>query len=148
MSGRGPAPKDPTQRRRRNKDQHAELPADGELRGPELPATYRSHDGENALTVRYLAPTRAWWDTWRASPQAAQFSGTDWQRLLMLAPLVDAYLRVPTVKGHTEIRLAESLFGATVVDRMRLRWELERPEPETQPATRASRYQHLQVVDG
>jgi hypothetical protein len=49
----------------------------------------------------------------------------------MLAPIVDAYWLEPTTKLLAEIRLNESLLGATHVDRMRARIKVEAPKPTT-----------------
>jgi hypothetical protein len=69
----------------------------------------------------YPAAVQHWWDVWASSPQAEVFHATDWERLQMLAPLVDAYYRRPGHNALAEIRQNESLLGATVTDRMRLR---------------------------
>lgn len=69
----------------------------------------------------YSVATQRWWDTWVESDQSKSFKATDWQRLQMLAPLVEAYYRRPGHNALAEIRQNESLLGATVTDRMRLR---------------------------
>jgi len=80
----------------------------------------------------YSAATLMWWDTWAHSEQARFFSPTDWLRLQMLAPLVEAYFRRPGHNALAEIRQNESLLGATIVDRMRLRMRIgEEVEHET-----------------
>lgn len=118
MAGHGPPPSE--HKRRRNEDEfadHAVTVADeGEVYGPELP--------QAAL---YGPQTIAWYETWRRSPQAPVFTGTDWQRLAMLAPIVDEFWAEPTTKLLAEIRLNESLLGATHVDRMRARIKVEAP---------------------
>jgi hypothetical protein len=76
------------------------------------------------LAGSFSEETRRWYATWAGSPQASMFTGTDWQRLAMLAPLVDAYFAEPTKELLGEIRLNEALLGATPVDRLRLRWKL------------------------
>lgn len=121
MAGMGPPPSE--HKRRRNADtfegQGVTVPADGDaLRGPELPHA-----------ALYGPQTVAWYETWRASPQAAVFVPTDWQRLIMLAPLVDAYYLEPSTKLLAEIRLNEGLLGATHADRLRARIKVEQPKP-------------------
>lgn len=69
----------------------------------------------------YPAAVQHWWDCWTNSPQAEVFQGTDWERLQMLAPLVSAYYRRPGHNALAEIRQNESLLGATMTDRMRLK---------------------------
>ena len=114
MPGRGPVPAE--KKRRRNVDTFAEgaqhVTDDGVPRGPEA-------DEDWSPLVR------DWWETWRRSPQAQTFVGTDWQRLRMLAPLVESYL-TGDLKAMSEIRLNESLLGATHADRLRNRVKVER----------------------
>lgn len=45
----------------------------------------------------------------------------------MIAPLVNAYWVEPSTKVMAEIRLNESLLGATHVDRLRARIKVEKP---------------------
>lgn len=122
MAGRGPAPKPKEQRRRRNADPVAEVPlsSDGSLRGP----TLNTATG----TAAWSKQTKSWWETWRRSPQSAVFLETDWQRLAMLAPLVEQYWQNPESKILSEIRLNEERLGATVVDRQRARMKVEEPK--------------------
>jgi len=130
MAGRGPAPKDPTKRRRRN---HTEpetvIVNDGELRGPDLPEGVLPGDEEwHPMTVN-------WWRTWRVSPMAVNFLDTDW------AFLLDAALMHHTAwtKGKweylSEVRMRSSKFGATPEDRARLKLKVD--DPTSKPATTA-----------
>lgn len=101
------------QRRRRNTPTHGEtvLPRSDELRGPEL---------AELTGGRVFGPeVLAWYDVWRRSPQAAVFESTDWLRLAMLAPIVEAHFRRPSAAALGEIRMNEERLGATFVDRMR-----------------------------
>lgn len=110
-------------RRRRNVPAHdvATLVRDGRRRGPTLKV---------ATGGRAWAPEVVrWWETWRRSPQASVFEATDWQRLAMLAPIVEAYWRDAEVKLLAEIRMNEERLGATVTDRMRARMKITDPEP-------------------
>jgi hypothetical protein len=137
MAGKGAAPgahpsrKDPAQRRRVNAEPgFIELPAEGYLGPvPPLPASYTF----GGRSRRYLSATRDWYKTWGRSPMAVLFASTDWQRLAMLAPLVDGHFREPSVKVMTELRLHENALGATVMDRQRLRLRIceTRPDPES-----------------
>jgi hypothetical protein len=121
MAGNGPPPSE--NKRRRNADAYegheVTVQSDAEVRGPELPHA-----------ALYGPQTLAWYETWRRAPQAAAFIGTDWQRLIMLAPLVDAYYLEPSTKLLAEIRLNEGLLGATHADRLRARIKIEQPKPQ------------------
>ena len=123
----GPPPKDPSQRRRRNADPIprktlSEPPAEY----PPLP---------NA--TGYLPQTRKWYRTWATSPQAARFQATDWQRLAMLAPLVDQFHTDPKASLFEVIARAESGLGATEADRLRLRWDVQEPKAKQKPPASA-----------
>lgn len=121
MPGFGPPPSE--NKRRTNKDEFEEhavtVADDGRLHGPELP-----------YSRMYTPRTLDWYETWRRAPQASAFTVTDWQRLHMLAPIVDAFWLEPSAKLLAEIRLNESLLGATHVDRMRGRIKVEQPKSD------------------
>jgi hypothetical protein len=128
----GPPPKDPSKRQRRNPDQipHTEIAADAKLLHPPKPPK-----GE------WTPAIRRYWDTWARSAMATQFTDTDWQRLEMLLPLVQKYMTAPDVRTFAEIVKSESLLGATVADRLRMRVKLrvgtiDRPEPTERPVRR------------
>jgi len=117
MAGYGPPPAE--RRRRRNADTYADVQVT--VSADTVPAEVPPLPGAR----RFLKPTRDWYETWCKSPQAAAFIDTDWQRLHMLAPIVDQYFREPSPKLLAEIRLNESLLGATHVDRLRGRIKVE-----------------------
>lgn len=129
MGERGPAPKDPSKRQRRNKPPEFEqLPERYDGEAPPLPG--RS---------KYLKATRDWYDTWCSSPQAAGFGETDWQALAMMAPVVDTYWRSvvagdPKLTALAMVKKLEKDLGATVADRQRLRWRLGSATEDTEPA--------------
>jgi hypothetical protein len=124
MAGRGPAPKETHQRERDTRRRQADsvtVAVDGELRGPDLVEETGRADWD-AMTV-------AWYDRWRRSPQAQLFEDTDWGRLIMLAPIVDAYFTLkPSAAALSEIRLNEERLGATYVDRLRAKIKIDRSE--------------------
>jgi hypothetical protein len=139
----GPAPKDPSKRQRRNPDQipHTEIAADAKLlKPPKVP------DGD------WTPALRRYWDRWARSAMATQFADTDWQRLEMILPLVQRYLETPDVNTWRMIVQTESLLGATVADRLRMRVKLrvgtvERPETtERAPARRRRPDPRLRAV--
>lgn len=142
MGGRGPAPKDPEKRRRRNLDTipGTEIAPDDQVRGPELP-----------YDMDWPVPTRRWWDTWRKSPQAQTFTPTDWDFLLDTA-MLHAMLWSGNAKAASELRLRVAKFGATPEDRARLRMRVTapddgEPEPSSQSNPSGGRYGHLRVVN-
>lgn len=148
MAGRGPAPKDPAERRRRNTTPPpTELETDGELVGPDLPELGEDQEWPDA--------TLDWWDTWRASPQAKEFTKTDWSFLLDTAFLHMQFWD-GNLKVAAELRLRAAKFGATPEDRMRLRLSIKDPSPtpatptatnrKKSPAARTRKERVLKVV--
>lgn len=126
MAGRGPAPKHPDDRRRRNAEpEMVMLAPDGLLHGPELPETHE-----------WPSATREWWHTWRASVQAQTFTDTDWSFLLDTAVLhAEFWLGDRSVAA--ELRLRAAKFGATPEDRARLKIEIGQPSAPAVPRERA-----------
>lgn len=135
MAGRGPAPKDPATRRRRN---IAPVPtiieSDDAIRGPELPEGYD-----------WPLATRNWWHTWRTSPQSQTLTDTDWDFLLDTARL-HAEFWFGDNKVAAELRLRVAKFGATPEDRLRLRLQIAEPDSKTEAKPAQSRYSHLRAV--
>lgn len=125
MAGRGPAPKDPAERRRRNiTEPLTVVKADDEVRGPELPDV-----------VDWPDATRDWWETWRRAPQAQTFTDTDWSFLLDTAVLhMEFWDGDRSVAA--ELRLRAAKFGATPEDRARLKIAIGDPRSGSKPAPR------------
>ena len=87
MAGRGPAPKDPSRRARRNADPAALRVITAEPAAqPDLPSFHVEKDGE-LVEFRWPARTEEWWQMWGESPLAAEFTSTDWSELLDTAVL-------------------------------------------------------------
>jgi hypothetical protein len=136
MGGRGPAPKDPSERRRRNVTPELVLVApDDQVRGPELPDGYEWPD-----------ETRSWWQHWRESPQAQTFIETDWSFLLDTALLhADLWLGDRSVAGELRLRVAK--FGVTAEDRRRLKLAVgEPPAAPTLPGRRLTSAQKARML--
>ncbi|MEJ7873550.1 MAG: hypothetical protein WKF67_14935 [Rubrobacteraceae bacterium] len=117
---RGPAPKDPGLRARRNKTATKAVLHPGGAQAPPLPE-------------REWSPmTTAWWaDVW-ASPMGPEYDESDKHGLFMLALLVDDFWGTETTDTRSrlagEIRQQSQRFGLSPLDRMRLQWEIERTE--------------------
>ena len=126
MAGRGPAPKDPAERRRRNATPPTlTLADDGQQRGPDLPEGFE-----------WPPQTLAWWETWRAAPQAQTFTATDWDFLAETAVL-HAEFWLGNRALAAELRLRVAKFGATPEDRARLRMSVGSAAPRATPAAPA-----------
>lgn len=146
MAGRGPAPKDPEQRRRRNADPTpaTELAQDGALRGPELPDL--PVDEGTGERPAWHPRTLAWWETWRRSAQAQQFMDTDWDFLVDTALMHHTMWSKGRWEFAAELRLRAAKFGATPEDRARLRMKVTEVDPAEADKPRQSRYSHLKVA--
>lgn len=119
MAGRGPSPKDPNKRARRNKQPDLKIITAEPSAQPELPTIFITKDGE-LVEFRWPAQTEAWWRMWADSPLSADFTANDWSELLDTA-LIHARLWMGDIKAAPELRLRVAKFGATPEDRARLR---------------------------
>lgn len=120
MAGRGPAPKDPRKRQRRNSDPSALRVIVAEpVAQPELPALL-IRDGGELVPIDWPDVTREWWQMWCDSPLSSEFTATDWSELRDTARLHALYWLGSTAVA-AELRLRVAKFGATPEDRARLR---------------------------
>lgn len=125
MGARGPAPKDPSERVRRNKPNVTTVAADGRLRGPALP---------NWLDEPWHPATVSWWHDLRREPQSRTWTKSDW------AVLIDTALmhHMMWAKGRwdfvAEVRLREGKFGLTPKDRQDMGIKIE--EQGAKPASK------------
>lgn len=126
MAGRGPAPKDPSKRARRNKEPAPlkVLPA-VVVEQPKLPTIYVDAVDENGNPCkrRFHWPkiTRQWWRMWADSPLSRDYTDTDWSFLLDTALIHARYWATGNTGLAAELRLRVAKFGATPEDRARLR---------------------------
>lgn len=144
MPGRGPAPKDPSKRARRNADPVALKVIHAQpSRQPELPnfSLQVKLDGE-LVTQEFEWPerTREWWQMWAESPLSEDFTDNDWSELLDAAVL-HAKFWTGDIKVAPELRLRVAKFGSTPEDRARLRIQFaqadEADEKRDRPKTSA-----------
>lgn len=138
---RGPAPKPPGQKARRNIDPipTTVVQMDGLTYGPQLPEKYLWHE-----------QTRIWWETWRKSPNAQTFTTTDWDFLLDTALIHTQFWNGENVAAELRLRCAK--YGATPEDRLRLRLQIgNKAEPsvsESKPLSGSRKTRLLKVVGG
>lgn len=157
MAGRGPAPKDPATRARRNKPatptKTVAAPRTKKTTQPPLPRlTFgKMVDGEEVqVDYRWPEQTITWWKMWGDSPLSADFIANDWSELLDTARL-HAQFWSGDSKVASELRLRVAKFGATPEDRARLRITLEPPGPKTaakKTSSSRTRFGDLKVVQG
>lgn len=115
MGERGPAPKDPTKRMRRNEPKQRRRNLTPVYPDPpELP------EGLSGETI-------TWWEGWLEQPQSTHFTATDWNSLLRCARLVEMFNSQPTAQLAAEIGRIEAKLGATIADRDRLGMKFEEP---------------------
>jgi len=113
MAGRGPAPKDPRRRARRNADGvPTTVIAFTKGTQPPLPEL----DGTD-----WPDRTREWWAMWGETPLADHFMDIDWQFLLDTALLHAAVWGAGDFSKLPELRIRVAKYGATPEDRARLR---------------------------
>ena len=128
MAGKGPPPKDPKIRQRRNKAiTRAILPSQPrQLTVPALPKVRPVKDW-------HPMAREFWIDVWR-SPMREKYLTVDIHGLYTLVELVHQFWTAPTPEAHREIRLARPPYGITPVDRLRLQWEIHEVKDTAPPA--------------
>ena len=119
MAGRGPAPKDPSRRARRNAGPELRVIEAEPATQPALPTFLIEQDDELVEFV-WPAMTQQWWAMWGESPLAPEFTASDWSFLLDTA-LLHAKFWSGSSSAGAELRLRVAKFGATPEDRARLR---------------------------
>lgn len=142
MAGRGPAPKDPAQRRRANEASRGEwqsTPAEARWQGP-VPSPPKG----------LMPASRAAWRIWFKAWFASHWTPDDLPALRQLVRLYDQVER-----GHferaAELRLTMDTWGISPKGQQDRRWRPPAPPraDEAEPLAPAglSRYSHLRVVD-
>jgi hypothetical protein len=97
----------------------------------------------NKPQLEWHPMTVRWWNNWRRSPQAARMlSEPDWDYLLDTALMHHVMWVSGNFERAAEVRIRVSNFGATPLDRLRLKLEIETPEQA--PAGSGG---HLSVVE-
>jgi hypothetical protein len=111
----GPPPKNPAQRARRNKGP--------ELRDVSIVATepYDLPDDLLPAGEEWHPATLRWWRSWCESPLAQELPENDWRELEATAVLHHEFMKKRNFALGSELRLRMQAFGATPLDRQRLR---------------------------
>ncbi len=142
MGGMGPAPKDPSQRARRNATPASTRLPFTRATPPDLPSDFEWHP-----------MTQNWWKVWQTSAMSELMSEVDWMYMLDTALMHHQMW----ANGHwtlaAEVRLRVAAFGATPADRLRLRiqWadadKRDEDIPQMVPVPARERFGGLTVVD-
>lgn len=143
MAGPGAAPKEPHRRARRNVDPNPTIRLEFKpCEPPDLPEEFDWHP-----------MTRRWWRVWQEAPMASIMGETDWAYMLDTALMHHAMWSKGQWTLAAEVRLRVAQFGATPLDRLRLRiqWadaddkDARIPQTASVPE-RKSRYGELKVM--
>lgn len=123
MAGRGPAPKRPETRQRKNRTTTAaSIDAKPAKRRP--PALPRG--GGGGKRGAWHEQTRAWWkDLWRSPLEPEYVVGVDDHLLLVLAAVLDRFWHEPSKELATEVRLQAREFGLNPMARRSLQWQVK-----------------------
>lgn len=138
----GPAPKDPSTRRRTNRT----------VTATEL--TYRKGRRPMIPIRRAHRMTREFWASLWASPMASQYTDADVQGLMVLCLVVEDFWTAESARERreaaAEIRQQSVRFGLSPIDRRRLQWTLPKgqggAEPVGKPAADSGRGRPLRAV--
>lgn len=124
MAGPGRIPKHPSALARPNrKNPNLRTITAEPVEQPELPEFDVSVQVDGIMVSQEFSwptRTREWWQMWADSPLAEEFTANDWSELLDTA-VIHAKFWSGDTKLAGELRLRTSLFGATPVDRARLK---------------------------
>lgn len=152
MAGRGPTPKDPSKRARRNAEPTAlKVIVAPPVVQPDLPTMHVEEDGE-LVEFHWPAVTQEWWTMWAESPLSTEFTASDWSFLADTAVL-HARFWSGSMSVAAELRLRVAKFGATPEDRARLRIQFaQADEADERRGTRQSggsrdRYSGLRLAE-
>jgi hypothetical protein len=138
MAGRGPAPKPPEERRRRNKNAYEWTPAVGVgWQHGDLP---KPPDG-------LLKASREAWETWMTAWFAANWSPSDLPGLSHVIRLYDQVQRGEFQRSG-ELRMSMDTYGITPKGQQDRRWKPPVAAPESENGKSESRYGHLRSVEG
>ncbi len=152
-----PRPRKPdNQRARRNLDTSQRIELEFEPgQAPDLPTVMIDESGE-LMDCTWSPLTIQWWRAWKNSPQANVFSVSDWNSLLSTAFVADMFFRTRKAAYAAELRQREAAFGATPIDRLRLRmaWnedkergiKVSEAEERRRQKEARDRYEGLRVV--
>lgn len=134
MAGRGPAPKDPAQRRNRNQKQRGEWIDLPHLEGPILPDLPHGNWSDR---------TRAMWDGWRQDPATTQYGPGTIALAVQLAYLFEDYVRGN--EKFSEVRLVMDGLGLTEKGKRDLRWRVS-PDAEVVDLPRESAAERMEKL--
>lgn len=116
-----PTPKPRNARARANLDTNPKIELEFEPgKRPTLPTVWVDESGARNK-IGWSPLTLDWWNDWCNSPQAKIFSTSDWRSLLSTAFVADRWHKTWKVQYASELRQREAAFGATPIDRLRLR---------------------------
>lgn len=141
MPGRGPAPKAPEQRRRRNNPERGEWTDLPEVDKPVLPDLPKRKSSEDDPVGKWHARTRAAWVAWRKDPATTQYGPAEIASAIELAYVFDAAVRGK--EKMSEVRLREDRLGLSSKGKRDLRWRAptetvaanDVPDEEAKPLT-------------
>lgn len=152
MAGYTP-PKDPARRARRNKD-----PVPTRVFAVQPVEPYPLPDDLLPYGEEWHPATVRWWQRWCESPLAADLPAVDWSEMEATAVLHQQYMKKRTFPLAGELRLRMQLFGATPLDRARLRMQvvnadaaeadMDRRRNATSGATARAAYGKLRLASG
>lgn len=124
MSRSGPAPKDPSTRVRRNRDNAVVriVPMVAVPRPPLPEFTVQVTEKGDIVerTFNWPVMTREWWEMLDLHPLSHEFIAADWSYLMETARIHAAFWE-GDMKVAGELRLRESKYGFTPEDRLKLR---------------------------
>lgn len=84
----------------------------------------------SGFNIKLTPFTKQYIKDWIDSAQSNYMSKVEWLRFQMLAVQVDQYVNDPDKSRLSEIRINESQFGATMLDRHKMQLDINTPEED------------------
>lgn len=149
MAGRGPAPKDPAQRRRRNKTStKMQLPSEGRKgAAPKWPLLKAEGRDEDATKLLRKLESELWRDLW-SLPQAVAWDRLGYTREVALYVRHQVSAELGSLDHAREARMRSDRLGLTPTALRSLQWEIVEDEVgEARDAKPATPERKLRAVD-
>lgn len=131
MAGTGPAPKDPTERRRTNKPTRGDWT---EIAAPKKPRLKTLAQIERGA---WHPRTRATWEAWRKDPATTMWTSADDAFAIETIYLFEEYVTEGPASLAGEIRLRQDTLGLTPKGKQDRRWRVVDDAPVSASSSKA-----------
>lgn len=130
MGARGPAPKDPATRQRRNRSPGANTIEDHDPLPRDKIPPLKKRLGADGKPIEWSKLARAYWRELWKSPVAKLWTRSDVWRVWLYLDLFDQWVTTRELDVLKELRLQSPALGIAPMDRRRMDWSVVPHEPD------------------